>query len=667
MCYLPATLRGVNGGAFCTCYCPLYQIRLYCRCSRATLTKGKHKYTKQTQALSRTSLSVSLRLSPSLSSPLRIEMEHGDGWVLADASDPLGGASVNITGTDISCALPPAIGTADKNDMKHREPIDEDDDDDEVSAPAGPLPAVEELPDASSSVEGVGHGTDESESPFKMETLDHATIAFLSDATGSLSQHVESMKNVANTLVDVISGIKATTNNPNLKTDFTIAAMRDWCDVRKQTYMDKQTMKEVTKYECNLVQLYINEEESKREGRVVPMTCVGEPHEKAALTDAITRMANRGTGCFGGGDAQEEYSTGIHLMRQTMAEQRKKFGTHPQIVVIVADDVHHSFSEDQAFSADNYPQGTSHMPNEDPKKNPNSMPAEAYDCPYAPGGRWKGGELLRELGDLLDEGVLVVWCAVGSAATGCETFLRLLRVTLKGDGNRDGFLYRYTQKTRGQNETLVPEAIAAIVTKFVMNMQLPITDGMSEETIEKISSIADQRTTDVFKAAGMTNVTANEDVSEMINRLAVQSSYPPEVHRSLSKAASKSDAEAASQYRSLATSDCGIHIRACSFPGEDANVHVAAVEEREHAEEGEYADEPPPITRSLRVAVRGHTSIEERSNELPQYKCAVAGPRAPAHLPVSKKGKVERGDMSSSERKEQIAKELTTLGRRIHK
>mmetsp|Transcript_9658 Transcript_9658/g.30685 ORF Transcript_9658/g.30685 Transcript_9658/m.30685 type:complete len:444 (-) Transcript_9658:127-1458(-) len=380
----------------------------------------------------------------------------------------------------------------------------------------------------------------------------HITIGIFSDATASLASHVNRLKSVAKAIFAIVQGVKAA-GDDGLVVHIVMAAMRDWCDA------------------AHVFRVYTEEKASIRAGAILPMAYTGAAGQDEHLLRTLDAMASD---CQGGGDAPEEYGVGIAAMRDLMRSQRERLGDHPQFAIFVADDAHHGLTDATAgllttsgAPYDTYPAGSAHMPAEGGK-----YPPSVYECAYAPKnaagrGQWQGVNALSTLGELLDEQVFAVWCAVGNAVRGCDTFLTALALQMEAESSRAdgaprrGFVFRYSGT--GQAASDVPTQIATLICQHVKGQELPRVDcirlggGSLEQALKARAAEVGARVSATLAAATphfapFRRASGDADaVAGRLERLAVLPTLSRSNSFSLCERMAEGDRAFAAAYRSL--------------------------------------------------------------------------------------------------------------------
>jgi len=243
------------------------------------------------------------------------------------------------------------------------------------------------------------------------KSIDIIELIFAADTTGSMRDPIRYGKKIIDAVVSYIAGIVDSGQFTTLEVVIHVVGMNDW----------KNHMQGFTPP----AKLFLNEDESIKQKRAVGYSFVLDPQNPAAwlanlkvIADAITAMAeDTKTSGHDGGDAREEYGTGIHFCK-TIVEQSIARNTGKVVkyfVLVLTDDCQHGTAN--CRSGDRWVDGVGNSIFGD-----DGLDAYRYSCPYAPDMHengfpvWKPHSVWKNLRGILEIGATVVWAAIGNSA-----------------------------------------------------------------------------------------------------------------------------------------------------------------------------------------------------------------------------------------------------------
>ena len=269
--------------------------------------------------------------------------------------------------------------------------------------PSAPVPAPMPSPVSAASLQ----------SDSRKKSVDSVEIIIAADTTGSMQSPILYGKKIMEAVLSYLAGIVDSNHFQVLDVVIHLVGMNDWRGVG----------------ETHPVRLFLNEEESKRKRHPVGYAFKLDPqqHEEfqsnlAIVSAAIVDMANAvGKGGSTGGDAREEYGTGMHLIKTIIERSREenKDKTTKYFVLGITDDMQHGMGTTNVSGrGDSWPNGVT----EDDIFKRGGVEAHKYACPYAPDTHngcfavWKPHSFYTNLRAVLDLGAMVVWAAIGNSA-----------------------------------------------------------------------------------------------------------------------------------------------------------------------------------------------------------------------------------------------------------
>lgn len=237
------------------------------------------------------------------------------------------------------------------------------------------------------------------------------------DSTGSMAAHTARMTSVVTAVCEYLKGLVHSADFAS-KVHLTtyIVGLNDWRTGINATPPAK---------------IFLCEKESTDAGYAVGYTFTLDKDDLAAadkglkvITDAIEKMVHSiRTSGHSGGDLREEYGVGLNLVKTTV-ERSKSLDPENKVqrfLIGVTDDMQHGMGNKTATShrssGDDFADGVE-------RKNVfgvEDVNAHLYKCAYAPDTvlgfkAWTPHSFFHSLNALLDMGMTVTWCAVGTSA-----------------------------------------------------------------------------------------------------------------------------------------------------------------------------------------------------------------------------------------------------------
>ena len=274
-----------------------------------------------------------------------------------------------------------------------------------------------------------------------VNNVKHVNIFLACDTTTSMGKYIEKSKMVMRACIDYLDGIANSNQFGEIEVAVFVVGFNDW--------------KGRTAYEFTApVVLFLNEYKSTNGRRAVPFRFKLDPSCPAetalnlqTVIDAIAAMAEA-TEVASGGDAREEYGTGMHFIETTIRQMQVEYGgsTTKFFVLVVTDDAQHGVGPTYHRGADTWPKGV----DVDSLYGASGELAFHYACDYAPDVHpqlgfscWKPHNLWESLNGVLDLGATVVWVAVGRSATSDEAYQSWIGTLATIFEHKSGILFRW--------------------------------------------------------------------------------------------------------------------------------------------------------------------------------------------------------------------------------
>ena len=375
------------------------------------------------------------------------------------------------------------------------------------------------------------------------------------DDTGSMGTPIKYAREIFYACLQYLGGLVHSGVFTTLKVEVHLVGLNDW-NGGSWTHPCK---------------LYLNEAESIRAKRPVGFTFDLNPDDAASweagvakVRDAITKMSEQvGTGGRSGGDAREEYATGINLVKEIVKRAATDYpGRNVKTFVLVCtDDAQHGMGHHG--HSDGFPNGVS----ESDVYGADGERAYKFACLYAPDMHptlgipvWKPHPLVLNLRELLDIGATVVWTAVGAAATNVYAYTDWLGTMAAVLSSGNGILLSYAKPDA--NNT-VPQTIVHLLNTLITSASIseelePLRrDTLAAERAEKLMTAAVAATAGMPGGGGANNVlqgtpTSLEAAEVRLARLVLDVELQESQHNALMHSAeTRSDSETVAHYRSL--------------------------------------------------------------------------------------------------------------------
>jgi hypothetical protein len=246
-------------------------------------------------------------------------------------------------------------------------------------------------------------------------TIDTVEIIVAADSTGSMSTPIKYGKKLIDALVSYLAGIVDSGQFSELEVVVHLIGLNDWRAGGKCTPP---------------VKIFLNEEESIKQRRAVGYSFTLDTADADAwrtnleiVSAAVDAMADSTrTSGHHGGDAREEYGTGLHFVKTLVeqSQQRNQDKTVKYFMLAITDDMQHGMGPEGSSiaSGDAWPSGVTTAS----VYGPGDRDAHEYSCPYAPDTHahgfpiWKPHSFWTNLNGVLGLGVTVVWAAIGNSA-----------------------------------------------------------------------------------------------------------------------------------------------------------------------------------------------------------------------------------------------------------
>ena len=245
----------------------------------------------------------------------------------------------------------------------------------------------------------------------KNGTIDIVEILLAADSTGSMAEPIKYGKKIIDAIVSYLAGIVDSGQFQTLEVVIHVIGMNDWKSAQTRTPP---------------VKLFLNEKESIEQKRAVGYSFVLDPADSKAwlghlefVANAITKMAfGTHTSGHSGGDAREEYGTGLHFCK-TIVEQSKERNNGKVVkyfLLAITDDAQHGTSNEPG--GDHWCNGVTC----DAVFGTAGKYAYEYACAYAPDthelgfSAWQPHSAYQNIRALLALDVTIVWAAIGNSA-----------------------------------------------------------------------------------------------------------------------------------------------------------------------------------------------------------------------------------------------------------
>jgi hypothetical protein len=532
--------------------------------------------------------------------------------------------------------------------------------------------AVSSLPSVPSTTDLATGGND----AHQAVGLERLVLLFGADTTGSMGGPIVYGIKLLEACMDYLAGISSSDQIETLEVVVYVVGMNDWKDGERATHP---------------VKLFLNEDESNNALRPIGYSFVldkTKPEEWQSnvqvINAAIKAMAASTTdGTASGGDSREEYATGVHFMKTIVEQDKKDFpdARTKYFLLSITDDMQHGMST--GYGGDSWPSGVT----EASIYGENDMLARKYACPYAPDKHprlgfpcWKPHSFWASLNGLLDLGVTVVWCPIGSSARHCEgsAFEAWVGTLSTVFEYRNGVVLSWAS---GEANKPVPGTVAhllnTLITSASISGELDVEKrrqnaAKKAEALMKSAKSHSQATGGSLKqvpttidgaAAALDQLVVESGLSELLQGIFLGTSQPTDAssksvqaaYRSLKTAHEMGDVVSADRdiavaYRSL-SAECNppamppppptphhrsLHRPSCG-DGKDAPLYRSLTMKEVEALEGvpEYrslgaSEAPAPIFRSL-----GKSHVAEVAGDLPEYRSLGASGGASVGLPAA--------------------------------
>ena len=321
-----------------------------------------------------------------------------------------------------------ALGDAFRNGTAHNDSGADDSEEDEPEWLDVAVQQLDAMIDAGDNASGAsGASSAHTPSPVHMHattgtdadkpTLDTVEIIVAADSTGSMSTPIKYGKKLIDALVSYLAGIVDSGQFSELEVVIHLIGLNDW----KAGDMCTPPVK-----------IFLNEEESIRQRRAVGYSFTLDTSDADTwrsnleiVSAAVDAMADSTrTSGHHGGDAREEYGTGLHfvktLVEQSQQRNQNQDRTVKYFMLAITDDMQHGMGPDcsSISSGDLWPSGVTTAS----VYGPGDRYAHEYSCPYAPDTHahgfpiWKPHSFWTNLNGVLGLGVTVVWAAIGNSA-----------------------------------------------------------------------------------------------------------------------------------------------------------------------------------------------------------------------------------------------------------
>jgi len=444
-------------------------------------------------------------------------------------------------------------------------------------------------------------------------------VTAIFDNTASMTNPIKATKAVMHSLMNFLkSAIESGQSgiSPESRVFVTLVAANDWTDES----VDESRIKFM--HPTQPVKVFVNEEECLKHCRLVPLE-IDQKNIRdsfAVIANGIESMAST---CTGGGDLPEEYGTAIDFVNDYVERMAATIDGHvTATTLIVTDNANHGMSRG---GDDSFPQGVT----EDALKQMNCY-EKAFNCAYAPGGKWKPKPLYSSLAKLLKLSQ-VSWVLCGTSASNqghFSTWTGLLATIFEG---QSGILLSWDS-----DPELVKQAVVSVFCSYLAGETIPSwVDDAAHNTAaqaasQQMMSAAVQNDDSIARLSG-----ADDNTSEVISRLAIVADLADDATRARVVEAG-SDAESAAVYRTLSHVDSPVPPRvplptfARDAGGPPDMARTISKRAFDEYEEPSYrnlgsgdGDDEPPVYRGLGAA--GVPIVadeeEEEDGEPPSISC----------------------------------------------
>jgi len=498
--------------------------------------------------------------------------------------------------------------------------------------------------------------------------LERLVLLFAADTTGSMGGPIVYGIKILQACMDYLAGISSSDQIETLEVIVYVVGMNDWKCGDRATHP---------------VRLFLNEDESKNAQRPIGYSFVldkTKPEEWQSnvqvINAAIEAMADSTRdGTASGGDIREEYATGVHFMKTVVEQDKKEFpdAKTKYFLLSITDDMQHGMST--GAGGDSWVHGVT----EASIYGEGDKWAHKYACPYAPDKHsrlgfqcWKPHSFWSSLNGLLDHGVTVVWCPIGSSAHHCEgsAFEAWVGTLSTVFEYRSGVVLSWAS---GEANKPVPGTVAHLLNTLITSASISGELGVEKrrqnaakkaEALMTSAKSHSQATGGSLKqvpttvdgaAAALDQLVVESGLSEILQGIFLGTSQPTDdssksvqaAYRSLKTAHEKGDVVSADRdiavaYRSL-SAECNPPVMP---PPPPTPLHLSMTRGVVHRSLG-ASDEPAPVYRSL---AKSHEA--EIAGDLPEYRslgasdgpapvyrsvgASVSLPAAPAAVPAKR-------------------------------
>lgn len=307
-----------------------------------------------------------------------------------------------------------------------------------------------------------------------MNNVKLVCIFLACDTTNSMGKYIDKSKMVMRACIDYLDGVANSKQFGEIEVAVFVVGFNDW--------------KGRTAYEFTApVGLFLNEYNSTKARRAVPFrfkldpSCPAETASNLqTIIDAIAAMAEATEIGYRGGDAREEYGTGMHFIETTIRQVQAEYGgpTTKFFTLVVTDDAQHGVGPTHHRGADTWPKGV----DVESLYGASGELAFHYACDYAPDVHpqlgfscWKPHNLWESLNAVLDLGATVVWVAVGRSATSDDAYQSWIGTLSTIFEYKSGILFRWDTDVGVCNKSISESTVHilnSLITKASIRVDL---------------------------------------------------------------------------------------------------------------------------------------------------------------------------------------------------